>query len=360
MEKIKVLFLADNLSYGGAQKMLTFVANNIDRGCFSAFIHRMNPNTNFAQKLNDDVTLFDGSEHKRRGIRRFEELADFIKTINKVKPNVIVSFLIMPNFIASAAGFLKGVPVVISERGDPGRNMSFSDKLMRRIECCAKGAVFQTDGARKIYPPALQKVGKVIPNPVTPVTLEKPYEYGDSIQNIGFVGRFELVQKRQDIAIKALAEVLKHNEGIKLHFFGSGPDEDKCKQIAKELSIEENVLFHGRVSNPSNELLNMDMYVISSDYEGIPNSLIEAMAVGLPCVATKCTPGGAELLITDGVNGLLAERGDSKSLAEAMGKFINNTELARKCGENAKKITETFNPAEIITMWNEYLKKIAK
>lgn len=360
MKKIKVLFLADNLSYGGAQKMLTFVANNIDRDYFSVFIHRMNPNTNFAQKLNGDVTLFNGNEHKKRFVRRFDELSDFLKTIKEVKPDVIVSFLNMPNLIASISGFLKSVPVIISERADPSRNMDVSSKIMRRIECCAKGAVFQTQGARNLYPGPLRKKGVVIPNPVTPVLLDRPYEYRKNIKNIGFVGRFELIQKRQDIAIEAFNEVLKHNTNITLHFFGSGPDEDECKRITQELGISQNVIFHGKVNNPSAELLNMDMYIISSDYEGIPNSLIEAMSLGLPCVSTKCTPGGAELLIKDSVNGLLTECGDYTALAAAMEKFIDNPEFAHKCGRNAQKISETFNPKKIIDMWNKYLKKTAK
>jgi glycosyltransferase involved in cell wall biosynthesis len=84
------------------------------------------------------------------------------------------------------------------------------------------------------------------------------------------------------------------------------------------------------------------------------------MAVGLPCVSTDHTPGGARLLIQNGENGLLAPMGDAGKLAECMCKFAEDKELAKKCVQEAKKVLERFDPRKIIDQWEEYIKKLTK
>ena len=94
--------------------------------------------------------------------------------------------------------------------------------------------------------------------------------------------------------------------------------------------------------------------------EGISNSLLEAMAVGLPCVSTNHTPGGARLLIADHENGLLAPMGDVHALAGAMCEFADNPELAQKCGNNARDVVNRFEPRRIIDLWEDYIEKLCR
>ena len=112
--------------------------------------------------------------------------------------------------------------------------------------------------------------------------------------------------------------------------------------------------FMGVTKQPMQDTARDGMFLITSDFEGISNSLLEAMAVGLPCVSTDHTPGGARLLITDHENGLLAPVADSEKLAQAMCEFAENPELAERCGEKAKDVVNRFAPEKIIDQWEQY------
>ena len=145
-----------------------------------------------------------------------------------------------------------------------------------------------------------------------------------------------------------------------LKLYGKGNDEEKINEWAKEKGIIDKIKFMGLTSHPMQDIVNDGIFLITSDFEGISNSLLEAMAVGLPCVSTDHTPGGARLLIQDHENGLLAPIGDSHALAKALCEFAENSDLAIKCGENAKDVLIRFSPERIIDMWEDYIKKLAK
>lgn len=116
----------------------------------------------------------------------------------------------------------------------------------------------------------------------------------------------------------------------------------------------------GHVKHIAEHLESVSMFVLSSDYEGMPNALIEAMALGLPCVTTDCSGGGAKFLIKDGVNGLLVPVRDVEALANAIDRVLSNTEFAVKISKEAKKIIQRLSPNVIYDKWEECIKSIKK
>lgn len=357
---IKVLFIAENLSYGGAQKMLTFVANNLDRSKYSVALLNENSGAGIARPLNEDIEYYEHAKFTRKGVKRFEELSEIIKIARKVKPDVIVSFLTVPNFLSSVAGRRLNIPVIVSERGDPSRITGKLGRFFLWYERKTDGAVFQTEGAKAAYPKQLQKKATVIPNPVVPVSVSRPFEYKKSLRSIAMVGRLENAQKRYDIAVKAISVLRKRNIDVTLNLYGSGYDDKLICEIAENESVSEETVLHGKVTQPLEKLLENDIFLLTSDYEGIPNALIEAMSLGMPCVSTDCSPGGAAMLIQNGENGLLVNAGDVEGVADAIERFINDAELARSCGEKAKVINEIYAPEKIIGMWNDYIEKVVE
>ena len=100
------------------------------------------------------------------------------------------------------------------------------------------------------------------------------------------------------------------------------------------------------------------MFVMTSDYEGIPNALAEAMSLGLPCISTDCSPGGAALLMENGKNGLLVPVGDSDKLAEAMREYMDDPEFAEQMGRNAINIADTFSQEKILDQWISFIERV--
>ena len=174
------------------------------------------------------------------------------------------------------------------------------------------------------------------------------------------VARLDNFQKRYDVMLDAFKLFSDKHPDYVLKLYGKGSDEELIRSWVHERNLDDKVLFPGLTKQPMQDTCRDGMFLITSDFEGISNALLEAMAVGLPCVSTDHTPGGARLLITDHENGLLAPIQDPEALAKAMCKFAENPALAEKCGNNAKDVVNRFAPEKIIDMWENYILKLTK
>ena len=121
------------------------------------------------------------------------------------------------------------------------------------------------------------------------------------------------------------------------------------------MSITDRVCFKGNVSVVSEHIKTAKLFALTSDYEGMPNALAEAMAIGLACVSTDCSPGGARMLIEHGINGLITPCNDVQSFAEALRNLLLDTELAFKLSMNAINIRKKLDIEIISTQWENYL-----
>lgn len=356
-----ILFITNSLGFGGAEKMLTFVARQLATRGYKVSIINLNKVPNYLslqkQEINEDVQVFDIKASKST-----EYIKNIIRVAKQVQAEVLIGFTAFPNMYAKIAGTILGIPSIMSERGDPTRTMSYTlkGKISRFIINRSKGGVFQTDGAMKFYGKGLQKRGKVIPNPIF-VKGEVPVvNFEEREKTVVSVGRFDNRQKRYDVMIKAFKLFNDRHPEYILKLYGEGDDRDAIKDWCSELGILEKVKFMGLTKNAMQVISKDGMFVITSDYEGISNALLEAMAVGLPCVSTDHTPGGARYLITHGVNGLLAPIGEPEKIAEYMCKFAEDKELAKSCGEKAKEVLVKFAPEKIIDSWEEYILSVDK
>lgn len=205
----------------------------------------------------------------------------------------------------------------------------------------------------------MQNKSVVIPNPVVNTHSEISHDYCNSKKEIVSVGRFEMIQKRQDILLRAGRIVFDKYPDYKIVFWGDGPDQNKAKELAKELGIDSNVLFAGVTDKVLQEVNKSEMFVLSSDYEGIPNVLIEAMSIGMPCLATDCSPGGARMLLEDGKAGKIVDCKDYEALAKEIIFFIENREKEIEYGKYAKKSISRFSYSKLMNQWEQYLTKYA-
>lgn len=352
-KSMKVFMLIKRLRYSGAYKMFMWVAKALaDRG------HEV---TVFTFMSNDVKEL----SSKIRWIQVDLEHAGLYRSVIEARrqmkewgADISISFLLDANIINTIACMGLRTKSIICERNDPFKPHYYKLKLTKSLFRLADGAVFQLPKVAEYYS-MIKGPTAVIPNPVIPVSENielQPFKERENV--IVSLGRLDIFQKRQDILLKAFARFLETHPDYVLKLYGDGPDEGKLKDIIKDLGISEKVVFVGITNNTHNVLRQTKFFVLTSDFEGIPNALLEAMSIGLPCISTKCRPGGAEYLIQDGVNGLLVNAGDIDELLEAM-KKIADTNIGDCLGNNAKRIAERFSEKKITDMWCEYIWKFA-
>jgi glycosyl transferase GT4 family len=363
----KIAFHLNSLQQGGAERVVSNLANRFAKEGYEVVIATEWYGTDeFAldQKVRRvHVGLTKEDENRSRiskMLRRIWYLRRFMK---KEKPDVVVAFTRGVLYRALAAGIGTGIPVVISVRTDPvGHYDKKADKL--RIPLLfphAAGCVFQTEGAKAFFEPYLQENSRIILNPLNPkyVGVPEPAVRTKDVVQSGRLVDF----KNQPMLIRAFLKVHEKHPDYTLKIYG--PDsKDGTKEILESI-IHENhaedfVKLMGGSNTLEKDLADAALYAFSSDWEGLPNALMEAMALGLPVVSTDCPCGGPKTLIEDGVNGLLVPIMDEKAMTDGILRLIEDRELAERLGREARKISERANEDAVFEQWQAYLQECCK
>lgn len=345
----KILFVVSQLKVGGAAKMIKYVANlctaHFRSVTMMSYINEFTPDD-----LNPAIERIDLGLHIQKiPIWRIKALMKHRKVLKEGKFDIVCTFLPDMSLMSRIASRGQDTIVVSAERGDP---FEFSF-LWRVLTSWAYGksdyCFFQLEKARDFFGKNVVKHSFVIPNPYVPVDGVSPY-FGERRKTIVSAGRFA-EQKRFDILIRAFTRVHDSHPDYRLVLYGEGDCKSKYKELSKSLGIESFIDYPGYVNNVASNIREDGIFVLSSDYEGIPNSLIEAMSVGLPCVATDCTPGGPDFLTDHGKRGLLVPIRDVDAMAAAIVKLIETPELAEVLSREAAKIVKILDIERINKMW---------
>lgn len=353
----KILFITTSISYGGAAKMLVFVAEHLAARGHQVSIANLQEAANDQRSVDRRIALY-AIGRNGRAVGRLEQIRQLNTLAGKIKPDVIVSFKYTPNLLAAVVGKIRRIPVIISERGDPGASSASAHrlraKLYWKIINSASGAVFQTEGAMKQYSTRLQKAGVVIPNPVF-VPEGFTYNEGEKENSIVTFGRLANRQKRYDVMLDAFARFVQDHPDYVLKIYGNGPDEERITKWIEEKGLQGKALLMGLSKHPMQDIQKDKIFLITSDFEGISNSLLEAMAAGLPVVSTDSTPGGARMVIRQGEDGMLVPCGDAQAIAGALAAFADDEVLANQCAARARQVVDRFSPERIGNQWEEYV-----
>lgn len=339
---MKIVFVIPDMPGGGTERVVALLANEYVRTGYEVAI-MLFAGKETAYKLDKRVQVISMAGASAGNFKvRIDRLRNMRKYFKENKGCLIYSFsTIGTGFVVLSTIGLKR-NMLVSERTDPN---SCNHKAYRNFFYrFAKVLVCQTKAAAESFPKYLTGKTAVIPNPVNkdlPMPWEKERE-----KKIVSVGRLEY-PKNQELLIEAFEEFYKEHPDYTLHFYGKGSHEAILRRMAEERKLEANIVLHGFCSNVAGEIINSKMFVLSSDYEGVSNSMAEAMAMGIPVIATDCPPGGCRTYIEDGKSGLLVPVGDKKALAEAMGRVAQDEGLAKRLSENGAKIREKY-PVEKI------------
>ena len=361
---MKILFMLGSLDSGGAQRVAvnlcnSFVEKNND---VLIMITKMKSNSYKINNKINIVKLDDGKFSKL--IRSFSILRKMKNEIINYAPDVIISFLPEPTarvlFLKKVCKRISEIPVILSVRADPNViYRSFKRKItMKWLYGISDGYIFQTEEAKRFFSKKIQEKSKIILNPINKDFFIEEFK-GEREKTFVTVGRLTK-QKNHELLINAFNILHEKYPEFKLYIYGEGELEEDLKDRIKELSLDKNVFLKGTSKRIQDEINNKYSFVLSSDFEGLPNALMEAMALGLPCISTNCTGGGATTLIKDGYNGLIVPVNDTVKLANAMIKLANDYKYAKQLGNEAIKIRDKCSEEIIVSEWLEYINNIIR
>lgn len=324
--------------------------------------------TNF--RMNNEYTLSEGvsrfvigerlKQHKSRVLNYLERLK-VIRNVcknNNIEMAVVFGRANIVRFILATVGMK--IKIVASIRISPEREFpgGISSAISKWLMGRAAGYLFQTVEQRDFFGKKIAAKSIVLPNAIEESFLRERYK-GEREKNIVTVGRLA-PQKNHEMLLRAFAEIADEFPDMRLIIYGEGGLRDHLEQLSDQLHIAERVRFPGEVDNISDCIWRSSIFVLASDYEGMPNALLEAMALGLPVIATDCPCGGPAEMIDNGINGLLIPVGEKDRLVEALRLLLNNKAMRDSLGEEAGNIQKRCSKERTSGELYHYLECVAK
>lgn len=275
--------------------------------------------------------------------------------------DVVISFLDRTNVLALLATVGSGIPVIVSERTDSGkRNIGLPWKILRRlIYPHADAVVCQGRRPLNSLPPSIARKTIIIPNPVT-LADDVKLPSGEARTK---TGPYKLIamgtlkpEKGFDLLLQAFSLVMRDHPEWTLTIWGDGSERKRLEPRRSELGLAEKVRLPGATRAPFSELARGDLFVLSSIVEGFPNALAEAMAVGLPVIATDV--GAVQEIVRNDLNGIVVPAGDVPALAAAMNRLMADKRLRCEMGRRAREVLNEFSPENVLAMWKNLIANV--
>lgn len=359
MNKVKILFILDVFEFGGAQRVLLNILRFLNRSRFTPILTLLKGKGNYMKMLPQDVTVYNlNLKRARFGV------FDLVRILKITRPHIVFSTVNYIDEVVNVAlrVYTGSYKLILRSPNFPSQNIykyPVYTRLISRWSYNRADMIVASTKAMKldllhIFDLPLEKV-KLVHNPVDLQLIsslskksieEKLYtEWNDYIPVIISMGRLT-EQKGFSYLIRAF-KMVQNELPSKLVIIGDGTEKKYLKNLTESLGITEDVIFLGLQSNPYKYLINSDLFVLSSLWEGFPNSLVEAMACGIPVISTDC-PSGPSEIITPGIDGLLVPPGNPEAMAFAISKVLNNKKSSIKMAEAGKKRVKDFDTSFIV------------
>ena len=356
---MRIMFCIDSLTKGGAERVVSVLANwlsekgnDIEIVTFSGLKPQY--------PLDKKIKVVDLNQTNGNKITKlFGRVKSLKNEYSSFNPDVILSFLPYASMIALLANKRDKRKLIVSVRNDP--NTEYKPLKYKYLKHClypkVDGFVMQTKEMKDYFSKTIQDKSVVIPNPVSDSFLGKAYS-GKRNKEIVSVGRL-YEQKNHKLLIDSFSELPSRFDDYKLIIYGEGYLRNELQSYIAKKGLQNRVLLAGKVDDVANKIRKSACFVLSSDYEGMPNALMEAMALGLPVVSTDCPCGGPKELIQNGKNGVLVEIDSREELKNAIVKILDDDSFSSKISNNAQKITDVFNSDVICKKWDKTIMEIS-
>jgi glycosyltransferase involved in cell wall biosynthesis len=333
----KVMFVVPFLSSGGAERVVSI---------WTSELAKLGVDTNLLlfyrvedeYPLNEDVIVHIIEENKEKydKLSKIEKIKLLRLKLKSVNPDVIIPFISHVGLMTNIARVGLKTKMIETIRIDP--KYSPKNKVVRMLRnisvllsnCC----IVQNEEQKNYFPKWMHKKIYEFANPISDEFLQVERTMSNSgVRSITAVGRLEH-QKNYTMLINAFSKL--RNLDLILNIYGEGSLKGELQSLINELGLSNHIKVWGRSNNIKEVFLSTDLFVLSSNAEGMPNSLMEAMAVGLPCISTDCPTGPSDLIDND-IDGVLIPVGNEEALINAINSMVNNPKEAFMMGKRAKE-----------------------
>lgn len=355
MKDKEILFISNFYGDGGAARVISVLADELSKKGYKVTI------ASFPLKNKEEYIHLEGVDyvkfnmhHKEGFLYKIERILKIRDLISKNKNATVISFEYFMNMQTIVAMFGLKNKLIISERNDPSRvgGRTPMKQLRNFLYHFADCLVCQTNDALEYFPTDIMKKSVVIMNPIKD-GLPLPWEGVRKKKIVNFC-RLEK-QKNLPLLIDSFAEFYKTHNDYTLIIYGDGNERRSLEEYIKERKLDNVIVLHPAVQDIHEKIKDAMMFVSSSDYEGLSNSMIEAMAIGLPVICTDCPCGGARMVIEDGVNGLLVPIKDKEKMVEAMERIASDENFAKMLAVESIKIRDLLATDKIISTWEKVI-----
>src|SRR4030043_546601 len=377
----KIAFFINNMAGGGAERVVSVLLKNLSRKNREFFLIVLEDK--FYYQIPNDVKII-------RLKARFFGFLKLKKIIKENKIDLVFSFLGRSNYTNILAKlFGSNHRIYINERINPSKmhlginpkailNRFLIRRLYKKADLIFTNSLGTKNSLNKDFGVDSNRI-KVIYNPIDIEKIQNlchnslEPEYQEIFENpvIINIGRLTK-QKGQEYLIRAFKNIITcrtrrgptsdHDprsdlgsaESAKLGILGEGELEKDLRDLAKKLGLENDIFFFGWQKNPFKFLSRAKVFVLSSLWEGLPNTLIEALACGCPAISTDCPSGPNEIIETDR-SGILLPVKDERALAQAIIKILSNPSFSQELIKNGKKRAEDFSVKNIINQYERII-----
>ena len=353
---MKIAIVAYLHGAGGAEKQAILLANylSLKNEVFLVILAE----NNCKYDISDRIRIIDLSKREKKGIKiiqRYSRLKSFYK---KIRPNVTIHYWFQSVYLTYFVKKMYCGSIIYAERGDPSDSeysglLGFVRKKSLKI---IDGLVFQTVQAREAFIDNNIK-SAIIENPLFIDTERYCCPSKQRNKTVINVGRLH-EQKNQRLLIESFKMVHNILPQFSLEIYGDGDLKDELIDLIKKNNLQDAVSIHSSVKSIMEIMYNSSLFVLTSNYEGMPNALMEAMALGVPCISTNYSPGGVTALIDNNINGIIVPKNDRESLFEAMMLVLKNDAVFQSLADNAFNTRYKFSPNVVFEKWDKFLELI--
>ncbi|MBY0276183.1 glycosyltransferase [Candidatus Binatia bacterium] len=353
---IRVAYVIDHLRVGGAQRHLLEVVRGLDRREYALEMWSA------AEDPGDLAAVFEreGVPVRSFGISGTMMSPRTLSAVRRVAADfrardvhVVHGYLFEGNFLAALTGRLAGAPVTLVSKRSLDRYDRFdrraaawlSNQLASRVTVNATAVRDVTIEHERCAPERIVLIPNGVALPASAASAPASATAADDPRGdgplVGMVGRLSW-KKGYEFALQAAARLRDRIPGVRFDIVGDGEQRRELEEMAQRLGLGDTVRFLGQRRDVADLMRGFDCFVLSSVIEGMPNALLEAMALGRPAVTTSA--GGSAEVVIDGESGLVVPPGDPTALAVAVERVLRDPELARRLGAaGERRVRDSFS-----------------